>query len=164
MTAKQAILHGVALALAVDPDGPLIGIVLTGAPGIGKSSVAVSLTETCPWRRTRLVSDDIIALDRRDDSVWGKAPERISGLIEVRGVGLVKVPVKSEVKIALVFTCQNEQPERLPAAQNMAVEVAEGDAMSLPKFPIWLAPRGARDVASQIRFITRAVLAGQIVS
>lgn len=171
MTTKRFTLHGVAIALAVDHDGPLVGIILTGASGVGKSTLALSLIEACPWRRTALVSDDVIEIDAVNDALWGSAPGAIAGLIEIRGVGPVRIAFQSKVKLALAFACQLDPPERLPNRAFVPIEASvvseaskasKGLAISLPQFPIWLARNGAPDAASQIRLVTRSVLAGQI--
>ena len=70
-------LHASAVAL----DGR--GVLITGAAGSGKSSLALTLMAY----GAVLISDDQTELSRVGDTIWARAPETISGLIEARGAG-----------------------------------------------------------------------------
>lgn len=74
-------LHGV----LVDVDG--IGVLITGASGIGKSECALDLVS----RGHRLVADDVVEIRRRGEDLVGQASELIKNLIEVRGLGILNV-------------------------------------------------------------------------
>ena len=50
------------------------------------------------------------------DSMRGRAPASIKGLIEIRGLGIVELPVRANVKIALVVRLGGED-KRLPRAR-----------------------------------------------
>ena len=85
-----------------------------GLPGPGKSDLALRLIET----GARLVADDQTALVRRGKSVIASAPASIAGLIEARGVGIVKLGrdqlVARAPVILLVDLAPPERIERLP--------------------------------------------------
>jgi serine kinase of HPr protein (carbohydrate metabolism regulator) len=83
-------------ATAVGIDG--VGVLLRGASGAGKSDLALRLIEG----GARLVADDQVELDPSADGVWMRPPATIAGLIEVRGLGLVRLPYSQRVKLALV--------------------------------------------------------------
>lgn len=86
MIEKPELMAGVAIAIAVDADGPLAGALIIGAPGAGKSRIALALLETCPWSRSRLVADDAIHLHLLNASLIARPPEAIAGLMEIRGL------------------------------------------------------------------------------
>jgi HPr kinase/phosphorylase len=63
------------------------GIVLMGESGSGKSRLALSLL----YEGARLVADDVVELRDGPGGLRGRAPDRLRGLIEVRGVGIIDV-------------------------------------------------------------------------
>lgn len=81
-----------------------VGVILLGASGSGKSDLTFRLLD----RGFELVADDRI--DLRDG--WVSAPEVLAGLIELRGLGLVRVPHLPKAKLALAVKLG--RPERLP--------------------------------------------------
>ena len=74
-------LHGVLVNVAGT------GVVITGESGLGKSSCALELIS----RGHRLVSDDVIVVETLDDRLIGSVPDRLDGLLHVRGLGIVDV-------------------------------------------------------------------------
>ncbi len=63
------------------------GILIVGEPGSGKSTLCLGSLR----RGHKLVADDAVELTRAGGRLTGKAPEIISGLIEIRDVGIVDV-------------------------------------------------------------------------
>jgi HPr kinase/phosphorylase len=63
------------------------GIILMGESGSGKSRLALSLL----YEGARLVADDVVELCGGPDGLKGRAPDRLRGLIEIRGVGIIDV-------------------------------------------------------------------------
>jgi serine kinase of HPr protein (carbohydrate metabolism regulator) len=96
-------------------------VLLRGPSGSGKSDLAMRLIET----GGRLVADDQTELTRQGKAVIASPPARIAGLIEARGVGIVKLGRDQLVKRAsvalLVDLAHPEQITRLPepARENM---------------------------------------------
>lgn len=84
------------------------GLVIEGPPGSGKSSLALALID----RGAVLVGDDGISLEARADRCWALPPPNIAGLLEVRGVGPIKLPATS-APVTLVLVLDSEAP-RLP--------------------------------------------------
>ncbi|MCY6957681.1 HPr(Ser) kinase/phosphatase [Clostridium brassicae] len=80
--APETRLHGV----LVDVYG--IGILITGESGIGKSETALELIK----RGHRLVADDAVDIKEIDGNLVGTAPYITSGMMEVRGMGIIDVP------------------------------------------------------------------------
>lgn len=76
------ILHGVLL------DVLGVGVLITGAPGVGKSELALELIS----RGHRLIADDAPEFRRTaPDTVTGACPESLKDFIEVRGLGVLDI-------------------------------------------------------------------------
>lgn len=86
------------------------GLVITGEPGSGKSSLALALID----RGAILIGDDGVLLKNRDGLLHAAPPPDHTGLIEIRGVGLVTLPTTS-APCALAITLSPDAP-RLPEA------------------------------------------------
>jgi serine kinase of HPr protein (carbohydrate metabolism regulator) len=125
---------------------PDCGILLIGESGAGKSEAALRLLE----RGAMLVADDRVILFERDCCLWAEAPAVLSGLLEVRGVGIVKVPSALSARIGLAV--ELVRPERVPR---------------LPERIYFEPPEGlARDIAARpplLRLATDATLPVKIV-
>jgi serine kinase of HPr protein (carbohydrate metabolism regulator) len=95
------------------------GILLRGAPGSGKSSLALRLID----RGACLVADDQVQLSRDQGGVKASAPAPLHGLLEVRGLGIVKTSVRSRVTLALIVDLtRHDTAERLPAPRHCVLE------------------------------------------
>lgn len=92
---------------AVAIDGRALAI--TGAPGSGKSSLALALID----RGARLIGDDAVQLTRVGDHLLASPPPNIEGLIELRGIGLFDLPIAEPSPLSLVLSL-GEHDERLP--------------------------------------------------
>jgi serine kinase of HPr protein (carbohydrate metabolism regulator) len=66
------------------------GVVIFGASGSGKSSLALELLRHVlrDGKEAWLISDDRVAFDRRGDDLIAAPPAPLAGLIEVRGSGI----------------------------------------------------------------------------
>ena len=99
------IVHGTCVVL----DG--FGVLLRGAPGAGKSDLALRLIDG----GAGLVADDQVAFSTKDDRVVAWAPDAIGGRMEVRGLGIVEVAATGGVPLALIVDLvPPEEVERLP--------------------------------------------------
>lgn len=109
-------------------------VVLRGPSGAGKSDLALRLIET-GWR---LVADDQTELSRRGKAVMASAPARIAGLIEARGLGIVKVGRDQLVRRAavalLVDLAKPERIDRLPEPASESVLGIDLPVVSLAPF------------------------------
>ncbi len=101
------LLAGAATAFGAPEDA---GLLLLGESGAGKSDLALRLIE----RGAMLVADDQVVLSVRSGRLIGRAPENLAGLIEVRGVGIVRVPHVSEAAICLAIALD---PPNAPSGQ-----------------------------------------------
>jgi HPr kinase/phosphorylase len=86
------------------------GILLTGGPGSGKSTEALRLIAL----GAELVADDQVILTAGPKGIVAAPPEATAGLIEARGVGLLRMPFRSEVQLSLVVDLDTIEARRLP--------------------------------------------------
>ena len=90
------------------------GVLIRGAPGGGKSDLALRLIDG----GAKLVADDWTEIMRRGKSLIASAPKAIAGLMEVRGVGVVKVRAVKRARLVLAVDLAGpEKIERLPEAE-----------------------------------------------
>lgn len=123
MPVARELLH--ATVVAVDGRAGLI----RGPSGSGKSDLALRCLDHAPSALVAhpalLVADDQVWVEPRAAGLWAVAPEAIRGLLEVRGLGIRRVPFVPEAALALVVEIvARERIERLPEPQ--AVPVAFG--------------------------------------
>jgi serine kinase of HPr protein (carbohydrate metabolism regulator) len=88
------------------------GVLIEGAPGSGKSSLALALID----RGAMLVGDDGVALAALDGRLLAGPAPATAGLLEVRNVGLVPMPFIDSAEIALVITLDPEAPRFIEQA------------------------------------------------
>lgn len=89
-------------------------VLLRGRPGSGKSDLALRLIDA----GARLVADDYVEIDSCDGRLLASPPATIAGLLEVRGLGIARLPHLSRVPLALVIDLvAGEAVERLPEEQ-----------------------------------------------
>lgn len=88
---------------------PSAGVLLLGKSGAGKSDLALRLIA----RGARLVSDDRTDLSLVRGRLVASAPKAIAGLLEVRGVGIVKMARPQPTAVSLVVDLSGKA-QRLP--------------------------------------------------
>ncbi len=87
------------------PDGEE-AVLLLGPAGAGKSGLLLRLLH----HGFQLVADDQVLVENG----VARAPEALAGLLEVRGLGIFRLPYLASARLRLVIQL-GEQPERLPA-------------------------------------------------
>jgi HPr kinase/phosphorylase len=88
------------------------GVLLFGPPGVGKSDLTLRLID----RGFLLVADDRVEIE---DGL-ARSPAPLAGLIEVRGLGLLRLPHCAQARRALAVQLSTEATERLPSPQRHA--------------------------------------------
>lgn len=81
MLAPQITVHGVLIEIYG------LGVLITGASGIGKSECALDLIT----RGHRLIADDAVMIKKFDERLEGTSPELTCEYLEIRGIGIVNV-------------------------------------------------------------------------
>ena len=89
------------------------GILIIGKSGSGKSDLALRLIE---YKNAILVSDDRTEVYVEQGKLFATQPQEIKGLLEVRGVGIIKQDCieKSEIKLVVNLVSDLHQIERMP--------------------------------------------------
>ena len=107
-------IHGTCIVM----DG--VGVLIRGDSGTGKSDLALRLIE---MQRARLVADDQVILARHGDGfVMASPPYELAGIMEVRGVGLIRYPYVERTLLSLVVDLQPvANLERMPEHENISL-------------------------------------------
>lgn len=86
------------------------GILILGRSGAGKSALALRVMAL----GATLVADDQVMLRSERASLIASAPPQLAGLIEARGVGLLRVDTVAEAPIALAVDLDRTPTARMP--------------------------------------------------
>lgn len=87
------------------------GLLITGAPGAGKTTLALEMIAL----GARLIADDRVeARPGPAGDLRLSAPPAIAGLVEVRGFGLARLPALADVPLVLIADLDRAAAERLP--------------------------------------------------
>ena len=95
------------------------GILIRGKPGSGKSDLALRLIDEPGYGigdtalRAALVADDQVEIRKSGDALVASAPETLAGLLEIRGLGIVRCDAVASAALALVVDLDGHA-ERLP--------------------------------------------------
>ena len=95
-------------ATCVDVNGS--GVLIVGRSGSGKSSLAINLLAL----GSKLVADDQCELMRKNNGFRISKPASLPKSIEIRGVGLVSVPMVKETSLDWVVNMDEVEKERMP--------------------------------------------------
>lgn len=114
-------------ASCVSQDGA--GILIRGLSGTGKSDLALRLIKD----GAQLVADDQVFLQVQNGRIFACAPEPLYGLLEVRGIGIIRMLPQVSAPIRLVVDLtQNDEIERLPTTKTTNLR-----GVIFPKINLW---------------------------
>jgi serine kinase of HPr protein (carbohydrate metabolism regulator) len=145
MSDDPASIHGSCVAVGET------GVLIRGPSGAGKSELAFALIlagRSGAIPPVRLVADDRVIVEARDGRLIATVPDAIAGLIEVRGLGIRRLPFAREIVLGLVIDLAAPDGARLPQPEALRT-VLEG--VTVPRLPI--AP-GADPLLPTIAFLT----------
>ena len=86
------------------------GLLILGPSGSGKSALGLALMAL----GAKLVADDRTTLTNKAGVLIARCPATIRGLIEARGLGLIRAPSKATARITLVVDLGQTEADRLP--------------------------------------------------
>jgi serine kinase of HPr protein (carbohydrate metabolism regulator) len=132
MTGPSLNLHATCVALPIGETWH--GVLLRGPSGAGKSDLAIRLLEA----GGRLVSDDRTELTAEGDRLTARPPAVLAGMIEVRGVGILRLPAGEllpAVSVTLMVDLVSPRTvERLPEPQFETILGVDVPRLQLPAF------------------------------
>lgn len=109
---SAANVHGSAVAF-----GPARGVLILGASGAGKSRLALNLID----KGAQLVADDQVFLASDQGALFARAPQSTAGLIEVRGLGILRLGHRRLARIVLAIDMEAPAPRlSLPVPRELA--------------------------------------------
>jgi HPr kinase/phosphorylase len=109
------------------------GILIRGASGAGKSRLAHIMILRGPLYgfEVMLVADDRVAVTVEGGILTGRPPEVLAGLLEVRGLGLIRLPYLPQSRLDLVLDLLPEgEIPRLPTPEDCEISL---DGVTLPR-------------------------------
>lgn len=133
-------------ATTVDLAG--LGVLIMGAPGAGKSELALRLIADGAF----LVADDQTWVEAIEGVLRACAPARIAGLIEQRGVGIARAPTKKATRLRLALALSH-RIERMPERRAWSLP---GEAA--PHVPLIDFDARETSAPAKLRFALTAVL------
>jgi serine kinase of HPr protein (carbohydrate metabolism regulator) len=108
-------------------------VLIRGPSGSGKSRLALDLISAAdvggPLRFARLVADDRAEVEAVGGRLLVRAAPPLAGLIEVRGLGIRRVPHEPVAVVGLVVDLAAADAQRLPAPEQARVTI-EGVALA----------------------------------
>ncbi len=120
-----------------------VGILLTGASGVGKSETAMELIK----RGHRLIADDNVILKEIAHELTGSAPDIIRYFMELRGIGIINVKsmygsgsVLDEKSLQLVIELEHWQQGKAYDRVGDEEQTAEYLGVKIPKITIPVSP------------------------
>jgi len=94
------------------------GVLIDGASGAGKSDLMLRALQA-GWT---LVADDRVVVWSSGGRLYGRAPESLRGLMEIRGLDIVATPYRAFAPINLAARCVTSATiERLPERESLSL-------------------------------------------
>jgi serine kinase of HPr protein (carbohydrate metabolism regulator) len=109
-------------------------VLIRGPSGAGKSRLALDLIMAAragQLRFARLVGDDRIHAEGAGDRLLARPAETLAGLIEVRGVGILRLDYEPCAVVGLVVDLDAADAERLPERRRVEIE-----SITLPRLAV----------------------------
>jgi HPr kinase/phosphorylase len=112
-------------------------VLIRGPSGAGKSRLALELIELAGLGRlrfARLIGDDRVHLESAGGRLLVRPAGALAGLMEVRGVGILRFPHEPYAVVGLVVDLEAKDAERLPEKPEKRLIEIEG--ISLPRLAV----------------------------
>jgi HPr kinase/phosphorylase len=106
-----ATIHGAAVLIGAR------AALIRGPSGSGKSRLALALIAAPSGGTpafTRLVADDRVHVEAHHGRLMARPPPALAGLLEIRGIGIRRLPYEPMAVVSLVVDLDDPAAERLP--------------------------------------------------
>jgi HPr kinase/phosphorylase len=110
-------------------------VLIRGPAGAGKSRLALELIRASAEGRlafSRLIADDRVHAAAAHGRLIARAPASLAGLMEIRGVGICRLPYEPIAVVGLVVDLATAS-ERMPQPDALATEI---DGVRLPRLAV----------------------------
>jgi serine kinase of HPr protein (carbohydrate metabolism regulator) len=111
-------------------------VLIRGPSGSGKSRLAFDLIlagRAGVIAPTQLIGDDRIHLAAARGAVTVRPADKLAGLLEVRGLGIRRLPFADEGPVALVVDLDADDGARLPVASSLQITL---NGVKFPRIPV----------------------------
>jgi serine kinase of HPr protein (carbohydrate metabolism regulator) len=115
-----------------------LGVLIRGPSGSGKSSLALRLILDAPRSLppAELVADDRVLLSPEEGVLVARPAQRLAGLIEMRGLGIRRLPYRPMVAVRHVVDLAASDAGRMPTpeARRMMLQGIEVERIPLEEW------------------------------
>jgi HPr kinase/phosphorylase len=115
-------------------------VLIRGPSGSGKSRLALALLEaartgtgSCLLPFARLVADDRALIETHNGRLLVRPAASLAGLIEVRGLGIRRLPCEPVAVVGFVADLDAPDAARMPEAASQTCEI---ERITLPRLPV----------------------------
>jgi serine kinase of HPr protein (carbohydrate metabolism regulator) len=111
-------------------------VLIQGPPGAGKSRLALALLQAARSGQlgfARLVADDRVLIEPSGGRLLARPAPALAGLIEVRGLGVRRVPHEPVAVVGTVLELAAADASRLPEPASRKIEIAR---IRLPRLAV----------------------------
>ena len=127
------------------------GVLILGLSGSGKSDLGLRLIA----EGALLVSDDQTVLQRSGVYWLARAPEKIAGIAEVRGAGILVMPQKAQTLLRLAVRLGHADVDRLPETAYWRPDDAH-----VPRLPLLLLDGREASAPAKVRISLASLFRG----
>jgi HPr kinase/phosphorylase len=111
-------------------------VLIQGPSNSGKSRLALRLLQSVErglLRFARLVTDDRALISTMHGRILVRPPTALAGLLEIRGVGIVRMPYEPVALAGLIVDLAAADAARLPSSLSQTTEI---QGISLPRLAV----------------------------
>jgi HPr kinase/phosphorylase len=111
-------------------------VLIRGPAGAGKSSLALRLVQAAETRLlpfARLVADDRAHVEAYHGRLLVRPAAKLAGLIEIRGLGIRRLPFEPVAVVGLIVDLAAEAVDRLPESEEQQAVIAD---VTLPRLAV----------------------------